>query len=623
MESGDSEQVASVEKPIWGFLPKQISPYLFVLIVVCLVAFAVEVYSVHNTNMRNTNIGGGTTSYYVNIAENLLKGNGFKLDFVDEFYVKFRSVTHPDEWGLPMMGILTAPFVYFLGKTDLAIKLPSIFIGTILLPIVVFYLGKEFFDRKIGFLAAFSVLFFPPTFNLSFTGQRDIVFSFFLLAAIYFFYRGLKDDARKNFYIMGAFLGLTYYVRHTVIIIIPAIILIYYLIKRKIDLNISIGIFSAILIMLPWLARNYLIFGDPLFTPHKYASWIVASFANYDPIGYSVFWDVEKPSLHWLRSLNLPIPFYLFALYKILDNFALQFSQLFTLIVLGFLGLVLSTIEQIKKKYIISTALILVLALFAKVPLGYKAYVLPSSSSIPYATIFFALPYITILIASIFIFGKKNDRNRLFTVLLAIFALFHGFLVVPELRFFLPLVPFFFIFFWGGTEHLLRSFTARFSKFKEEYATMIIFGMLIVFLIISLPLAFIQLFNKDAITQYKEHAREEKDFFISETIINRTTNDAIIMGCNVAAWHYRTDRKFVELPADTVERIADVVRWYNVSYMLFTDCSNRILDPRLFESVFDNQSLPEGYINLLYKIRLGEKISGNTTVISFNARPVL
>jgi len=35
MESGDSEQVASFEKPIWGFLPKQISPYLFVLIVVC------------------------------------------------------------------------------------------------------------------------------------------------------------------------------------------------------------------------------------------------------------------------------------------------------------------------------------------------------------------------------------------------------------------------------------------------------------------------------------------------------------------------------------------------------------------------------------------------------------
>ena len=144
MESGETGQIAAEEKSIWSFLPKQISPYLFVLIVVCLVAFGVEAYFVSQIKF----IGSADPANFANVANNLLKGNGFVMDYINEYFIKFDTITHPEEYGFPLVSIVLAPFIYIFGKTAFAVKLPFMLIMAIFLPVVTYFLGKEVEQRR-------------------------------------------------------------------------------------------------------------------------------------------------------------------------------------------------------------------------------------------------------------------------------------------------------------------------------------------------------------------------------------------------------------------------------------------------------------------------------------------
>src|SRR3989344_8527385 len=186
------------------FADLRIGKYFFVILIISILAFIVQAYFVSKVNFV------GFSAYFAEPAESILQGRGFTTDYVDQYYIKFDSVSHPEEWGFPMMTILVLPFIYFLGKTALAAKLPSIIIGTILFHLLTYFLGKEFFNKRIGFLSAVSVLFYATTFDSSFNGLRDVVFAFFAVATIYFFYKGLNDESAKYFYLMGIFLGISY-----------------------------------------------------------------------------------------------------------------------------------------------------------------------------------------------------------------------------------------------------------------------------------------------------------------------------------------------------------------------------------------------------------------------------
>src|SRR3989338_372670 len=213
---------------------KEVDKYLLIVLIIAVLSFAIQVYFVSQIKF----IGTSDPAHYAEAAENVIKGKGFSLDYLNEYFLKFNTISHPEEYGFPGVSIILIPFILLLGKTAFAVKLPSMIIGTILFPILIYYLGKEFFNQRTGLLAAVSFLFYPAIFPMSFGGERDIMFAFFVVSSIYFFYKGLKEEKLKWYLLMGGFLGFSYLIRQASLVVFPVILLAYYLIKKDFTRNL-------------------------------------------------------------------------------------------------------------------------------------------------------------------------------------------------------------------------------------------------------------------------------------------------------------------------------------------------------------------------------------------------
>ena len=93
------------------------------------------------------------------------------------------------------------------------------------------------------------------------------------------------------------------------------------------------------------------------------------------------------------------------------------------------------------------------------------------------------------------------------------------------------------------------------------------------------------------------------------------------MACGVIGLRYKTERKFVEFPAASLEEIVVVMRTYNVRYITLDSCAKRILDNRL-PSAISSVEFTQGYENVLYKVKLNEIGDAQKITTSFNAEPV-
>jgi len=63
--------------------------------------------------------------------------------------------------------------------------------------ILIFYLGKEFFDYETGLIAAFLLSFFPLNVIYSTWIMPDLIIAFFMGLSVYFF---LKSNKKRNLY---------------------------------------------------------------------------------------------------------------------------------------------------------------------------------------------------------------------------------------------------------------------------------------------------------------------------------------------------------------------------------------------------------------------------------------
>ncbi len=573
--------------------------FLIALLLLSLAVFIAELYFVSNSNML-----GSRAAEYGALADNLLKGKGFVLDYIDQYYIKFDSIPHPLEWDYPMMGILIAPFIFLFGKTALAVKLPTMIIGTILLPILTYYLGKEFFGKKIAFLSAVSVLFYSRALELTYAGQRDTAFAFFALCGVYFFYKALQNRKMKHFYLMGFFLGISYLIRGTALLILPALLIAYYLIKKRIDLRFINGILFAVLVMSPWLIRNYFVFGDPLFTANKYAQWIAAWFTDYEFFGYEVYWYKLKPSFAWLMSLPIEGGAQSFGVIKVLNNFAAQMEELLVLTLTTFVGLLAILKEKLEKKFLIFAALIII------IPLAVDRFI---SNVLNIATIYapFPLfPYLMVVIFANLKSAKENEKIRVFALIWLAFALFHGvFVIQGGLRFLLILVPFLFILSWKGAEKALELAQGKVKAISKIPIEKMLLLVLVIFILVNTALI------------YKSALKKEPEGILPDLINRATEKDAVIMACNVQPLAFYTGRKFVEVPGDNIIRFAEVIDTYNVSYVTFSGCGIRAVYPQVANIFFRQTTVPNEGKNFLYKIKL--EISGKNEDLAISLNPLL
>jgi hypothetical protein len=170
------------------------------------------------------------------------------------------------------------PFAMELGTRILPaerwIIVPLNHLFTMLTGLLIFSIGKHLFYREIGFLSMTIFYLSDSAWSQAITGLNLSMAIFFSVAAFRSAIIGIKYRVEeRNFkrfwicFVTSAVLcGVAFYTRYLTVVIVPAIALYFFLMNGKFRGGIRYFIYFVVLflmMMLPWLLRNYQLCGNP------------------------------------------------------------------------------------------------------------------------------------------------------------------------------------------------------------------------------------------------------------------------------------------------------------------------------------------------------------------------
>jgi 4-amino-4-deoxy-L-arabinose transferase-like glycosyltransferase len=186
---------------------------------------------------------------YDQIAMNLINGKGFVLR------------NKPTAVSGPFYPVLLAGLYFIFGKSVWIVKIVCALFDA--LSCMFFYqITRKYFDDKVPFLTALALIFLPYSLYAALTVTIDV--PFLLLHALFLFYlaNALENNNRASYFTSGVWLGLATLCR-AVPLLLPLFILPVTVVTAKIRKGFSFWlIFLAgfLLMVGPWIARNYVVF---------------------------------------------------------------------------------------------------------------------------------------------------------------------------------------------------------------------------------------------------------------------------------------------------------------------------------------------------------------------------
>ena len=148
---------------------------------------------------------------------------------------------------------------YILGFNEWAIRLPAAIFG-VLTVFMTFLLGKEFYNKKVGFLSAIIVMTAFQFLIQSRIAEIDVLLVFFMTAAIYCFWKG-------KYLPMYFWMALGTLVKGIIAFAIPGFaIFLFLLFTKELQKIKELKIIPGILIILaiggPWYAAEWILHGE-------------------------------------------------------------------------------------------------------------------------------------------------------------------------------------------------------------------------------------------------------------------------------------------------------------------------------------------------------------------------
>jgi 4-amino-4-deoxy-L-arabinose transferase-like glycosyltransferase len=126
------------------------------------------------------------------VARNLVAGRGWVVDYVTQFYRLNDGLTRPQETWPLLQPVWIAPFFMLFGASSWAAKLPNLIFNVILL-VLVYRIGAQVWDRRVGLTAALFLLTNYLFFRLTIYVTNDLAFVVFSLGALYALYRATDE----------------------------------------------------------------------------------------------------------------------------------------------------------------------------------------------------------------------------------------------------------------------------------------------------------------------------------------------------------------------------------------------------------------------------------------------
>jgi 4-amino-4-deoxy-L-arabinose transferase-like glycosyltransferase len=257
-------------------------------------------------NARLPYVGHADYSDNAVVARNLAAGRGWVVDYVTQFFELRDSLTRPQETWPLLQPVWIAPFFVMFGPTEWAAKIPNLIFSAILLALV-YAIGARIWDRRVGLTAAVFTLTNYLFFRLGIYVTNDLAFVVFSMGAIYALYRSQEVGGRTQpsalspqpstlrwLLLSGVLTGLMMLQKPSgaMIAVGMGLWLIMQNVKGKmpkeslspaIILHFAFSILRsalpwaivALVVLSPYLVRNMLEFGKPVYSTESYDAWVL------------------------------------------------------------------------------------------------------------------------------------------------------------------------------------------------------------------------------------------------------------------------------------------------------------------------------------------------------------
>lgn len=234
-------------------------------------------------------------------------------------------------------------FYRVLGISEFSAYLYSLIISIASI-ILIYHLGKLFFKKEVGIMAAFLLSFFPLNVNYATQAFPDLAQAFFTGLAVYFFFLGEKKERPSSqavlYFLTGITAGLSVLTKESGIIIFffLGVFVLYKFIFRKEKLRWSYAwIMAGFLMIIPLqTAHDYIVSGDPLLRYHMIDRVYYSAVENL--YNYSGYKQIERLFFHipFLLLTNVNFGFFMVFLLMAL-MYSIQFRKKETLEVMMWL----------------------------------------------------------------------------------------------------------------------------------------------------------------------------------------------------------------------------------------------------------------------------------------------
>lgn len=194
--------------------------------------------------------------FYLTVARNLAEGRGLVIDVIWSYLVPFRAVTHPsNELWMPLPSLVLFPFFKLFGPGLIVAQTVGAFVGAALAPLT--WLTARAISQSPG-VALFSGLLVAVNPLLAYqavSADSSVYFAVFGAAAL------LLSATRLPFF-AGVFSGIAYLARSD-----GALLMILLMLQDRTAKRAGAVLLGAALVAVPWLMRNYSVFGTTVPVP--------------------------------------------------------------------------------------------------------------------------------------------------------------------------------------------------------------------------------------------------------------------------------------------------------------------------------------------------------------------
>lgn len=219
------------------------------LFLVFLLAFGVRLLAMSVYDSPHTN----DDFEHFDVARSLFTDHPFTTPICGTHLTKIYSSPCPINYRPPLFSVGIAFFMFLLGESFRAAQFFNVVVGSLIV-FPTFLVARHYFDEKTAILSALLIAVHPTMVLKSVQILPRELVILLVLSAIYAYIKG------KNTW-FGFLSGLAVLTHYTAAYFLAPLFLLRLNWK-------SVAIF--ILILSPWMARNYFVFGDPLYSTARY-----------------------------------------------------------------------------------------------------------------------------------------------------------------------------------------------------------------------------------------------------------------------------------------------------------------------------------------------------------------